>query len=191
MQQTYFDVLGIPFTASETEIKQAFRKKAKALHPDLNRSPKAKEEFLLIYEAYRNLMNREDHHLYNYKARKEAAENRAKTKSNKTAYRQSKYKHKTEEATSPIYEGSHLKEFNPPLWLKRFFYLMGIMLGSTVIISLINNVMHNGWPYYMLTLGIIGVLLIYYALDGLITNKAIRRAANGFYNSFRRLFVRA
>ncbi len=49
----YFDILGIPVTANENEIKKAFKEKAKALHPDRNKSPKAHEEFLSLYEAFK------------------------------------------------------------------------------------------------------------------------------------------
>ena len=39
-----FQVLGVPSTASEDEIKSAYRKLAKKYHPDLNPGDKAAEE---------------------------------------------------------------------------------------------------------------------------------------------------
>lgn len=48
-----YDVLGIPRTASEAEIKKAFRKAAKAHHPDRNANdPKAKDKFAEVNAAY-------------------------------------------------------------------------------------------------------------------------------------------
>lgn len=48
-----YDVLGVSKTASEAEIKSAFRKLAKKFHPDRNKSdPKAKERFSEINDAY-------------------------------------------------------------------------------------------------------------------------------------------
>jgi DnaJ-class molecular chaperone len=48
-----YDILGVPRTASEAEIKKAFRKAAKAHHPDRNASdPKAKDKFAEVNAAY-------------------------------------------------------------------------------------------------------------------------------------------
>lgn len=47
-----YDVLGVPKGASEAEVKKAFRKLAKAYHPDSNKDPKAKERFAEANTAY-------------------------------------------------------------------------------------------------------------------------------------------
>ena len=48
-----YDVLGVPRTASAAEIKKAFRKAAKAHHPDRNAAdPKAKDRFAELNSAY-------------------------------------------------------------------------------------------------------------------------------------------
>ena len=48
----YYEILGIHRNASEDEIKSAFRKLARQLHPDVNREPDAEEKFKEINEAY-------------------------------------------------------------------------------------------------------------------------------------------
>lgn len=47
----YYKVLGISKTATEKEIKNAYRKLARKYHPDLNLEPDAKSKFQLLNEA--------------------------------------------------------------------------------------------------------------------------------------------
>lgn len=48
----YYRVLGLNANADRDEIRKAFREKAKQYHPDLNASPGAQDEFILIHTAY-------------------------------------------------------------------------------------------------------------------------------------------
>ena len=57
LNQTYYDILKIKPGASKEEIKSAFRKRAKELHPDRNKAPDAHEQFILLNEAYDKLTN--------------------------------------------------------------------------------------------------------------------------------------
>ena len=50
---TYYEILGVNLTASAEQIRLAYRRLAKAYHPDLNPGdPYAEEHMLLINEAY-------------------------------------------------------------------------------------------------------------------------------------------
>jgi len=60
-----YEVLGVPRDADETQIKKAFRKLARELHPDVNRNdPDAEEKFKEAAEAYEILNDSERRALY-------------------------------------------------------------------------------------------------------------------------------
>ncbi len=54
--QMYYHILGLQPGATLQDIKQAYRDKAKMYHPDLNKSPGAKEKFIEVNEAYEFLV---------------------------------------------------------------------------------------------------------------------------------------
>lgn len=61
----YYETLGVPRTASEKEIKSAFRKLARAHHPDVNQGDaKAEARFKEISEAHDVLSDPEKRKLY-------------------------------------------------------------------------------------------------------------------------------
>lgn len=62
---TYYDILGVEPTASEAELKKAYRKQAIRLHPDKNgNDPEAASKFQDLGEAYGILQNKELRDLY-------------------------------------------------------------------------------------------------------------------------------
>lgn len=64
-KRDYYDVLGLKRTATENDIKKAYRKLARKYHPDLNPKDKsAEEKFKEIQEAYDVLSDKEKRRQY-------------------------------------------------------------------------------------------------------------------------------
>jgi molecular chaperone DnaJ len=51
-KRDYYEVLGVPRSASEDDLKSAFRRLARQYHPDVSSEPDAEEKFKEINEAY-------------------------------------------------------------------------------------------------------------------------------------------
>ena len=63
-KRDYYEVLGVSKTATDEEIKRAFRKLAKQYHPDINKEPGAEEKFKEIGEAYAVLSDKQKRSQY-------------------------------------------------------------------------------------------------------------------------------
>src|SRR5437899_9532640 len=60
MAADFYEVLGVSHGASETDVKKAFRRLARELHPDVNaHDPEAEEKFKEAAEAYEVLSDAE------------------------------------------------------------------------------------------------------------------------------------
>jgi molecular chaperone DnaJ len=63
-ERDYYELLGVSRDADESQIKKAFRRQARELHPDVNAEPDAQERFREVAEAYEVLSNPEARQLY-------------------------------------------------------------------------------------------------------------------------------
>ena len=60
----YYETLGVARSATEAEIKSAYRKMARKFHPDVNKEAGAEEQFKAIGEAYAVLKDTEKRAAY-------------------------------------------------------------------------------------------------------------------------------
>src|SRR5258705_8570845 len=63
-ERDYYELLAVSRTASADEIKRAFRRLAREVHPDVSQEPDADHRFREIVEAYEVLSNSERRELY-------------------------------------------------------------------------------------------------------------------------------
>lgn len=63
-ERDYYEILAVSRTADEREIKQAFRRLARELHPDVSDAPDADQRFREVVEAYEVLSKPETRQLY-------------------------------------------------------------------------------------------------------------------------------
>jgi molecular chaperone DnaJ len=63
-EQDYYELLGVPRDASHADIKRAFRRLARELHPDVSEAPDAELRFRAVAEAYEVLSDPERRRTY-------------------------------------------------------------------------------------------------------------------------------
>jgi hypothetical protein len=63
----YYKLLGVKTTASQAEIKSAYRKLARKSHPDLNPNSEAGRQFALLSRAYHTLIDPQERAYYDEK----------------------------------------------------------------------------------------------------------------------------
>ncbi|KAJ1524469.1 hypothetical protein ONE63_010965 [Megalurothrips usitatus] len=64
MGKDYYKILGVPKSASDDDIKKAYRKLALKYHPDKNKSASAEERFKEVAEAYEVLSDKKKRDVY-------------------------------------------------------------------------------------------------------------------------------
>jgi len=64
MGKDYYKTLGIAKTATDDEIKKAYRKLALRYHPDKNKAANAEEKFKEVAEAYEVLSDKSKREVY-------------------------------------------------------------------------------------------------------------------------------
>ncbi|MCD8339066.1 MAG: DnaJ domain-containing protein, partial [Burkholderiales bacterium] len=71
----YYKILGVDRSASESEIKKAFRKLAQKYHPDISKEKDAETKFKDVNEAYQTLSDPEKKAAYDNLGQRQAGSN--------------------------------------------------------------------------------------------------------------------
>ena len=69
----YYATLGVPRTATQEEIKRAYRKLARKYHPDVSKEPDAEARFKEVAEAHEALIDTERRAAYDDIAQRHAS----------------------------------------------------------------------------------------------------------------------
>jgi curved DNA-binding protein CbpA len=147
-----FQTLGISSSASMTEIKKAYRLKAKEFHPDVNDSPDAADQFRKITEAYHRIIDfREGRHNYQQPTIDYEAILREKARAQaRMRYQEWKQKLEEEEKNKSIHEIYWGKNASYVLLLITLFLLTDQFIGTKVSVEKIikTNVTADEQLYY-------------------------------------------
>lgn len=112
--ENYYDILGISYTATQEEIKNAYRNKAKQYHPDTNQSSNAEDMMKIINIAYEVLSDLSKRKEYDEKLTKE---NKVNTSSASTPDQTMKSTHSPYSSYTKTREES---EYDFDDWLKEY-----------------------------------------------------------------------
>ena len=188
MYSNYYQILQLPETARIQEIKSAYRRLAKKFHPDLNKSPDAHNNFILVNEAYeflirlntaptRTVHNRE-HQKFSreqiYKKWVEHEREKARARVSNEAKRKFEQFRK-----SPIYKTTQI--------IYNFYDLFSISVGLLIIVASIIGLFSDYHskegirPNHVISaviLSLLGIMFILFSISSLRS----RKIKNNKYN---------
>ncbi|MGJ3235757.1 DnaJ domain-containing protein [Marivirga sp.] len=129
--ENYYKLLGVSEMATLLEIKSAYKRLAKAYHPDINPSIQAEEKFKLISTAYTVLSNHELRQAYDLKLA-QARLNAKRASIRAQEKKQSAYKNPYQNYTyrPPVYRPSKDKKTER----KATFYALGIVASVAILL---------------------------------------------------------
>ncbi|RLD66400.1 MAG: J domain-containing protein [Bacteroidetes bacterium] len=118
--QNYYNILGVKNTASQTDIKKAYRKLALKYHPDKNEDKvKSKEKFIKIKEAYEVLKDTDKRQKFDNLIKQ------AKQTYNNTTTQQNYYKSDYTKYKEDLYRDVYARDETDSLFSSFFNYFFG------------------------------------------------------------------
>lgn len=129
--ENYYQLLGVSEMATLLEIKSAYKRLAKAYHPDINPSFDAEEKFKLISTAYKVLSNHKLRQQYDVKlAQMRLNAKRASIRAQEQRQQSYKYPYQNYTFKPPVYRPSA----DMSTERKATFYALGIVASVAVLL---------------------------------------------------------
>lgn len=174
----FYQILGLPFNASASDVKRAYREKAKACHPDISKSREAKKEFQLLNRAYSILSNAEKRRKYDllllYRhslLREHIKKHRENARRNRRQKEGEKGWENASNMTSSTPSYRYYRADPPPLF-KFGIYSTGILFGIGLFLSTIFSLMVNGWPWISSLILVPAVIVTYQGWNGMLEHRS-------------------
>ena len=140
----YYQILDIPPGSNKEAIKVAYRKKAKQYHPDVNQSPNAHQQFLLIQNAYLMLTD-DNYRIKRYKkysdkhAEKKRKEAEQKRKHAEWVHAWRAYQQKKQSEQQAVEESQHSNFFLIYNWFLLAVGLYILIMPPIYMLSFYNE----------------------------------------------------
>ncbi|RUA29636.1 MAG: hypothetical protein DSY77_15005 [Bacteroidetes bacterium] len=129
--ENYYQILGLSEVATLSEIKLAYKKLAKAYHPDINPSPIAEEKFKIVSTAYTVLSNNDLRRQYDVKlAQMRLNAKRASIRAQETRQRAYKNPYRNYSYRPPVYRPAN----NASTERKATYYALGIVASVALLL---------------------------------------------------------
>jgi hypothetical protein len=144
----YFEILGVPQNATIDEIKQAYRRKVSLIHPDVNPSPSAHDDFIQVNQAYEYIVNKKSGKVFDNQQNQYSYQ--------KTAYSEAELLRKARERARENAKMKYADFVNSSYYQSQITFLATVdylFLGVAILMFL----------------GIISVIIFQYKWNGLIS----------------------
>ena len=135
MQPDYYHILGVSRDATAEQIRQAYRKKAKLYHPDVNQKLNAKAAFQIISEAYQILINNEKRKWYDFKLKYPVYSSSRTNQQTNTAVYNSYYKAYTRNQETKKNEEETVKQTKTIIDSVMYYFLIIVGVLALIISS--------------------------------------------------------
>lgn len=144
----YYSILGVPETSSVDEIKRAYRRKVSTVHPDVNPSPNANDEFIELNEAYEHLIKAKTGFIFNSVTNQYAKPRRAPAEADFAAEARARARENAKKEYSEFVNSSYYKT-HIALFSIFDYFMFGVM--SVVFIAF--------FVYVSIYLGLTGIVI--------------------------------